>query len=85
MRVIFCLAVALGLTVGVSAGRADPAHVYAAGSLVAPLKQAVAAAGFEASQISDPVSGSKRAKPPISIYPQIWNIRARWPRNGTRW
>ena len=57
MRVIFCLAVALSLTVGVSAGRADPAHVYAAGSLVAPLKQAVAAAGFEASQISDPVFG----------------------------
>jgi molybdate transport system substrate-binding protein len=38
-------------------GRADPVHVYAAGSLIAPLKQAIKAAGLDASQVADPVFG----------------------------
>jgi molybdate transport system substrate-binding protein len=47
----------LCLVAGTSVGRADPAHVYAAGSLVAPLKQAIKAAGLDASQVADPVFG----------------------------
>ena len=57
MRAMFCVALALGLAAGASVARADPAHVYAAGSLVAPLKQAIAAAGLSAADIADPVFG----------------------------
>jgi ABC-type molybdate transport system substrate-binding protein len=41
----------------VAAAGAEPAHVYAAGSLVAPLKQAIKAAGLDASEIADPTFG----------------------------
>src|ERR1700728_2022524 len=57
MRTVFSLAVALCLAASVSASRADPARVYAAGSLIAPVKQAIKAAGLEASQVADPVFG----------------------------
>lgn len=45
------------LAISVSAASAEPARVFAAGSLVAPLKQAIKAAGLDASQIADPVFG----------------------------
>lgn len=45
------------LAIGVSAARAEPARIYAAGSLTVPLKQAIKAAGLDASQIADPVFG----------------------------
>ena len=45
------------LTISVSAASAEPARVYAAGSLVAPLKQAIKAADLGASQVADPVFG----------------------------
>src|ERR1700728_1928245 len=57
MRTVFSLAVALCLAASVSASRADPARVYAAGSLIAPVKQAIKAAGLDAAQVADPVFG----------------------------
>jgi molybdate transport system substrate-binding protein len=57
MRAFFLFAVALCLAASVSVSRADPAHVYAAGSLIAPLKRAIKAAGLDASQVADPVFG----------------------------
>lgn len=53
------IGVALTFLVAISASavRAEPARVYAAGSLVAPLKQAIKAAGLDASQVADPVFG----------------------------
>ena len=45
------------LAISVSAASAEPARVYAAGSLVAPLKQAIKAAGLDTSQVADPVFG----------------------------
>jgi molybdate transport system substrate-binding protein len=56
MRIVFALALALGFAASASAGRADPARVYAAGSLIAPVKQAIKAAGLE-SEVADPVFG----------------------------
>lgn len=47
-----CLAI-----IALTPARAEPAHVYAAGSLTAPLKQAIKAAGLDASEIADPVFG----------------------------
>jgi molybdate transport system substrate-binding protein len=57
MRTVFLFAVALCLAASASASRADPARVYAAGSLIAPVKQAIKAAGLDASQVADPVFG----------------------------
>jgi len=48
---------ALCLAVSVAVAHADPARVFAAGSLTAPLKQAIKAAGLDASQVADPVFG----------------------------
>ncbi len=45
------------VAISVTSVRAEPAKVFAAGSLVAPLKQAIKAAGLDASQIADPVFG----------------------------
>ena len=45
------------VAISVTSVRAEPAKVLAAGSLVAPLKQAIKAAGLDASQIADPVFG----------------------------
>ena len=57
MRTIFSVSFVLCLAAGISAGRADPARVYAAGSLVAPLRQAIKAASLDASRVADPVFG----------------------------
>jgi molybdate transport system substrate-binding protein len=57
MRGVFLFAVALCLAASASASRADPARIYAAGSLIAPLKRAIKAAGLDASQVADPVFG----------------------------
>src|SRR5580692_8437763 len=57
VRILFAVTFALCMIAGTSAGRADPARVYAAGSLVAPLKQAIKAAGLDSSQVVDPVFG----------------------------
>jgi molybdate transport system substrate-binding protein len=57
MRILFSVAFALCVIAGTTTSRADPAHVYAAGSLIAPLKQAIKSAGLDASQVSDPVFG----------------------------
>jgi molybdate transport system substrate-binding protein len=56
-RVFLSVAVALGTVTGVTASYADPARVYAAGSLIAPLTQAIEAAGLDSSQVADPVFG----------------------------
>lgn len=48
---------ALCLAIGASTARAEPAHIFAAGSLTVPLKQAIKAAGLDGSQIADPVFG----------------------------
>ena len=56
-RVFLSVAVALGTVAGVTASYAEPARVYAAGSLIVPLKQAIKAAGLDASQVADPVFG----------------------------
>jgi molybdate transport system substrate-binding protein len=57
MRILFSMAFALCVIAGTTTSRADPGHVYAAGSLIAPLKQAIKSAGLDASQVSDPVFG----------------------------
>src|ERR1700728_1018768 len=57
MRTVFLLALALCLAASASASRADPARVYAAGRLSAPLKQAIKAAALQASQVAHPVFG----------------------------
>ena len=57
MRTSRAIITAFLLAISVSAASAEPARVYAAGSLVAPLKQAIKAAGVDASQIADPVFG----------------------------
>jgi molybdate transport system substrate-binding protein len=55
-RTALFIAVAFTTLFGVKASFADPARVYAAGSLIAPVKQAIKAAGLE-SQVADPVFG----------------------------
>ena len=57
MRASCSIISAFLLAISVSAASAEPARVYAAGSLIAPLKQAIKAAGLDASQIADPVFG----------------------------
>lgn len=56
-RTAIGVASAVVLAIIPAAVRAEPARVYAAGSLVAPLKQAIKAAGLDASQVADPVFG----------------------------
>lgn len=80
------------LAISVSSASAEPARVYAAGSLVAPLKQAIKAAGLDASQIADPVFGPsgglreriEKGRPPIFFCRPIRRIRARWQPSGLR-
>ncbi|WP_426609619.1 substrate-binding domain-containing protein [Bradyrhizobium sp. McL0616] len=57
MRASHAVITALLLAISVTAVRAEPAKVFAAGSLVVPLKQAIKAAGLDASQVADPVFG----------------------------
>jgi molybdate transport system substrate-binding protein len=57
LRAKICIILALLVATGASAVRAEPARVYAAGSLTAPLKQAIKAAGLDASQVADPIFG----------------------------
>ena len=45
------------LAISATAACAEPARVFAAGSLTVPLKQAIKAAGLDASQVADPVFG----------------------------
>ncbi|MGY8661039.1 substrate-binding domain-containing protein [Bradyrhizobium sp. UFLA05-109] len=45
------------LVISASAVRAEPARVYAAGSLTVSVKQAIKAAGLDASQVAEPVFG----------------------------
>jgi molybdate transport system substrate-binding protein len=57
MRASRAIVSAFCLAIGASAARAEPAHVFAAGSLTVPLKQAIKAAGLDASEVADPVFG----------------------------
>jgi len=57
MRASRAIVSALCLAIGVSTAGAEPAHVFAAGSLTMPLKQAIKAAGLDAAQVADPVFG----------------------------
>jgi len=57
MRAAIGIVSAFLLAISVSAARAEPARVYAAGSLTTPLRQAITAAGLDASQVADPVFG----------------------------
>jgi molybdate transport system substrate-binding protein len=56
MRAAICMVFTL-LGANLSNVKAEPARVYAAGSLIAPLKQAIKAAGLDTSQVADPVFG----------------------------
>jgi ABC-type molybdate transport system substrate-binding protein len=57
MRHSFSIIVAVAIVLGVTSADAEPAKVFAAGSLTVPLRAAIKAAGLDASQIADPTFG----------------------------
>jgi ABC-type molybdate transport system substrate-binding protein len=57
MRTSLSIVSTLIVAISVTVARAEPAKVFAAGSLIVPLKQAIKTTGLDASQIADPVFG----------------------------